>query len=75
MTEVDGDDTKPGVDATFCYLGDMLCSGGACDSPIAARCCVVGESSESYCLSSPPGALPYGAWQSVHGPATPQIRK
>ena len=28
------------VEATFCYLGDMLCSGGACDSAIAARCCV-----------------------------------
>ena len=29
------------VDATFCYLGDMLCSGGGCDSAIVARCCVV----------------------------------
>ena len=28
------------VEATFCYLGDMLCSGGSCDSAIAARCCV-----------------------------------
>ena len=24
----------------FCYLGDMLCSGGGCGSAIAARCCV-----------------------------------
>ena len=28
------------VEVTFCYLGDMLCSGGGCDSAIAARCCV-----------------------------------
>ena len=28
------------VKATFCYLGDMLCSGGDCDSAVAARCCV-----------------------------------
>ena len=27
------------LEATFCYLGDMLCSGGGCDSAIAARCC------------------------------------
>ena len=35
VTEVDVD-----IEATFCYLGDMLCSGGGCDSAIAARCCV-----------------------------------
>ena len=28
------------VEATFCYLGDMLCFGGGCDSAIAARCCM-----------------------------------
>ena len=28
------------VEATLCYLGDMLCSGGGCDIAIAARCCV-----------------------------------
>ena len=28
------------VEATFCYLGDMLCSGGGCDNAIAARYCV-----------------------------------
>ena len=27
------------IEATFCYLGDMLCSGGGCDSAIAARWC------------------------------------
>ena len=27
-------------EATFCYLGDILCSGGGCDSAIAASCCV-----------------------------------
>ena len=28
------------VEATFCYLGDMLCSGEGCDKDIADRCCV-----------------------------------
>ena len=40
VTEVDVDGTILAVEATFCYLGDMLCSGGGCDSAIAARCCV-----------------------------------
>ena len=39
MTEVDINGTMLDVEATFCYLGDMLCSGGGCDSAIAARCC------------------------------------
>ena len=30
----------PDVEATFCYLGDMLCSGGGCYNAIAARCSV-----------------------------------
>ena len=37
---MDVDSTMLDVKATFCYLGDMLCSGGGCDSAIAARCCV-----------------------------------
>ena len=44
VTEVDVDSTMLDVEVTFCYpgcyLGDMLCSGGACDSAISARCCV-----------------------------------
>ena len=28
------------VEASFCYLGDMLCAGGGCERAIAARCCV-----------------------------------
>ena len=31
------------VKTTFCYLGDMLCSGGVCDSGIAARCVAWGK--------------------------------
>ena len=37
-TLVDG--TMLDVEATFCYLGDMLCCGGGCDSAIAAKCCM-----------------------------------
>ena len=40
MTEVDVNGTMLDVEATFCYLGDMLCSGAGCDSAIAANCCV-----------------------------------
>ena len=39
MTEADVEGNMLDVEATFCYLSDMLCSGGACDSAIA-RCCV-----------------------------------
>ena len=38
VTEVDVNGTLLEVEATFCYLGDMLCSGGRCDSAIVARC-------------------------------------
>ena len=31
------------VEATFCYLGDMPCSGGDSGSAIAARFCVAWE--------------------------------
>ena len=37
---VDVDVTMLDVEATCCYLGDMLCSGGDCDNAMAARCCV-----------------------------------
>ena len=37
---VDVDGTILDVEATFCYLGDMLCSSGGCDSAIVARCSV-----------------------------------
>ena len=39
VTKIDVDGTSLDVEATFCYLGDTLCSGGGCDSAIAARCC------------------------------------
>ena len=40
VTEVDVDGTMLDVEATFCYLGDILCSSGSCDSAVAARCFV-----------------------------------
>ena len=40
VTEVVVDGTMLDVEATFCYLGDMLCSGEGCDLAFAARCCV-----------------------------------
>ena len=35
VTKVDNGDAM--LDATFCYLGGMLCSGGSCDSAITVR--------------------------------------
>ena len=43
VTEMGIDGTMLDMGATFCYLGDMLCSNGGCDSAIAGRCCVVCE--------------------------------
>ena len=43
MTQVDVEGTKLDVEDTFCYLGDMLFSGGHCDSAIAARCMAWGK--------------------------------
>ena len=39
-TQVDADGTKLDMEATICYLGDMISSNGGCDSVIAARCYV-----------------------------------
>ena len=39
-TQVDIDGTALDVEASFCYLGDMLCAGGGCERAIATRCCV-----------------------------------
>ena len=56
LVNVDG--TKLGVEANFFYLGDVLYSGGSCDSAtcITVRCCLVwpGESQGNFRLSSPP---------------------
>ena len=39
ITKIDVDDPSLDVGATFCYLDDMLCSGGVYDSAIATKCC------------------------------------
>ena len=38
-TQVEVDGTQLGVEASFCYLGDMLSAGGGCELAIATRCC------------------------------------
>ena len=40
VTEVDVNGITRDVETIFCNLGDILCSSGACDSAIAARCYV-----------------------------------
>ena len=37
VTQVDVDGTLLDVEASFCYLGDMLCAGGGCALAIATR--------------------------------------
>ena len=39
VTQVDVDGTLLDVEASFCYLGDMLCAGGGCALAIITRCC------------------------------------
>ncbi|XP_053405146.1 uncharacterized protein LOC128558896 [Mercenaria mercenaria] len=39
VTQVDVDGTLLDVEASFCYLGDMLCAGGGCELAIISRCC------------------------------------
>ena len=51
LIEVDIDCTMLDVEATFCYLGDMLCSGGGCESAVALDGVWPGESSGNTCLS------------------------
>ena len=40
VTEVEVDGTMLDVEATFCFLSDILCSGGGCGRAIVTRCCV-----------------------------------
>ena len=39
ITEVEVDGTLLDVEASFCYLGDMLDAGGGCSLAITTRCC------------------------------------
>ena len=46
------------MEDTFCYLGEMLCSGGDCDSVIAARYDVDWEESKKLLPVLPQGYAP-----------------
>jgi len=39
ITEVAVNGTNLEVEASFCYLGDMICAGGGCGLAITTRCC------------------------------------
>ena len=52
MTQVDVEFTSLDVDATFCYVGDMPCSGGTVTVPLSPDAVRPGESSRTYCRSS-----------------------
>ena len=55
MAQADIVGTKLDVEATFCYICDMLCSGGGCGSAIAARCCVaLGKYKKLLPVQAPP---------------------
>ena len=51
VTEVDVNGTMLDVEATFCYLGDMLCSGEAVTVPLLPDDVWPGESPGNSCLS------------------------
>ena len=51
VTQVDVDGTLLDVEASFCYLGDMLSAGGGCSLVIITRCCTAWGSSRSSCQS------------------------
>ena len=38
ITQVEVDGKLLDKEASFCYLGDMLCAGGGCVLPITTRC-------------------------------------
>ena len=38
ITQVEVDGKLLDIEASFCYLGDMLCAGGGCVLPITTRC-------------------------------------
>ena len=65
MTQVDVEGTKLDVEDTFCYLGDMLCCGGGCDSAIADRC--LGKVQETTVCPHLQAPLSRGVWQVIHG--------
>ena len=39
VSQVEVDGSLLDVEASFCYLGDMLCAGGGCELAIITRCC------------------------------------
>ena len=46
-TQLDVDGTWLDVEASFCYLGDMLCAGGGCESAITDRLRSLGQVQET----------------------------
>ena len=40
VSQVEVDGSLLDVEASFCYLGDMLCAGGGCRLAIITRCCI-----------------------------------
>ena len=65
VTEVDADSTIPDMEATFCYLGDMPCSGEGRDSAITARCCMAGWKFRKLLPVYTTRHLSWGVWYGV----------
>ena len=68
VTEMDVDGTMIDAEATCCYLGDILCSGGGCYSANASRYCVAWEKCKDI-IACPNFQTPLtqNTWQGVCG--------
>ena len=65
VTKMDDDGTMLDGEATFCYLGDMLCSVRGWDSAVAATCCT-GLAIFQEILACPNRQIPL-TWETQQG--------
>ena len=66
VTQVDVDGTLLGVEASFCYLGDMLSAGGGCSLAIITRCCTArGKFKKLLPILTSKAHIPHSSWEGV----------
>ena len=65
ITQVEVDGRLFDVEASFCYLGDMLCTGGGCAFPIATRFYYMGKVQETTSNTDFKACVTFNSWKSV----------
>ena len=73
VTKMEIDHTILYVEATFCYLGDMLCSDGAVRVPLLADVAWYAKNTRNTCLSKPSGISHLGWTTRYSWPASTQL--